>query len=189
MTLHKKEELMSDLLAIVKERRSVRHYLDKPIPPEILDQILAAVQWSPSWANTQCWELVVVQDPALKAELQETVGSTNPACRAVKEAPLLLALCGREHQAGYYKGVRSTKWGDWILFDLGIAAQSISLMAASLGLGSVIIGLMDHDRADKILKVPEGIKVVALIPLGYPSKIPAAPKRREIAAFVHQNRF
>ena len=64
---------MTDFMTILKERRSVRKYEEKEVPQEILDQILEAVRWSPSWANTQCWEVVVIQDSAIKTHLQETL--------------------------------------------------------------------------------------------------------------------
>jgi nitroreductase len=58
-----------------------------------------------------------------------------------------------------------------------------------MGLGSVILGLFDHDQAARILNVPEGFELVTLIPVGVPSKIPSAPKRREIKEFTHWDTF
>ena len=50
---------MSCTMDVIKGRRSVRNYQEKEIPEEALNQMLEAVQWSPSWANTQCWEIIV----------------------------------------------------------------------------------------------------------------------------------
>ena len=101
----------------------------------------------------------------------------------------MLALCGKLQSAGYYKGQATTKLGDWYLFDLGIATQSLCLTAHSLGLGTVIIGSLEHDKAKAILGVGEGYELVALIPVGYPAKESSAPKRREINEFVHNEKF
>ena len=181
---------MSDLMTIIKERRSIRKYEEKPFPDEYLNQILEAVQWSPSWTNNQIWEVVVVKDPEVKKGLQESLPpSGNPAVKAIVAAPVVLALCGKLKSSGYYSGQASTKFGDWFMFDLGIAAQSICLTAHSLGLGTVIVGLYDHDKANKVLKTPEGYEVVALIPVGYPAKQSPAPKRRAISEFTHQDTF
>lgn len=180
---------MTEVTQAIKERRTVRQFLEKPVPEDVLTQLLEAVQWSPSWANTQCWELVVVKDPAVKEKLQAQVASSNPAFRAVVEAPVVIALCGRLSRSGFYKGSQSTKFGDWFMFDLGLAAQSLSLAAHSLGLGSVIIGLFDHDKAAPVLKVPAGVELVALIPVGYPAKIPPAPKRRSLEEFTFREGF
>ena len=74
---------MADLMDIIKKRRSIRRYQDKEVPPEILDQILESIRWSPSWANTQCWEVIVVKDQGMREKLQATFPDTNPAYKAV----------------------------------------------------------------------------------------------------------
>lgn len=180
---------MADLMNMIKGRRSIRRYEDKDIPEADLQTILEAVQWSPSWANTQCWEIVVIKDKAMKERVNETLSATNPARKGLPAAPVVLAVCGKTLSSGYYKGEASTKFGDWIMFDLGIATQSICLAAHSLGLGTVIVGYLDHDKAKNVLGVGEGYEVVALIPVGYPAKDSPAPKRREISEFTHYEKF
>jgi nitroreductase len=180
---------MADLLEIIQSRRSIRNYQDKAVPDDVLNKILEAVRWSPSWANTQCWEVVVVRDQETKQKLQATLPPTNPGSRAMVEAPVILVLCGQLNKSGSYKGQTVTKFGDWFLFDLGIATQSICLTAHSLGLGTVVVGLFDHNQAKQVVGLPEGYELVAMLPLGYPAKEPAAPKRREIGEFVHQGKF
>lgn len=181
---------MTDLMTIIKERRSIRKYEEKAFPEEHLLQLLEAVQWSPSWTNNQIWEVVVVKDPEVKKGLQESLPTSgNPAIKAIVAAPVVLALCGKHESSGFYGGKASTKFGDWFMFDLGIAAQSICLTAQSLGLGTVIVGLFDHDKANKVLKTPEGYDIVAMIPVGYPAKNPPAPPRRAINEFTHNDTF
>ncbi len=63
---------MADLLEIIQGRRSVRNYQDKAVPEDTLNTVLEALRWSPSWANTQCWEVVVVKDQETKQKLQAT---------------------------------------------------------------------------------------------------------------------
>jgi len=156
---------------------------------EVLNRVFEAVQWSPSWANTQCWELVVVKDRATKERLQSVLSRTNPASKAMVQAPVVLALCGKLMSSGCYKGKVTTKFGDWFMFDLGLATQSICLAAHDQGLGTVVVGLFDHDRAKEVLGVPEGYELVVMIPIGYPAKGAPAPKRRETAEFVHEGAF
>jgi len=180
---------MSDLMTIIKGRRSIRRFQDKPIPEKDLQQIFEAVQWSPSWANSQCWEIIVVKEAATKEKLKESLTPRNPASVGLTEAPVVLAVCGKLQSAGHYKGQATTKLGDWFMFDLGIATQSVCLTAHSLGLGTVIVGSLEHDKAKAILGVGEGYELVALIPVGYPAKDSSAPKRREISEFVHSEKF
>ncbi len=180
---------MTDLMEVIKERRSIRVYQDKEVPEAAIQQILQAVQWCPSWANTQCWEIVLVKDPATKQALQETISKINPAAKGMAQAPIVLAVCGQLNKSGFFKGQASTKFGDWFMFDLGIVSQNICLAAHAFGLGTVIVGLFDHEKAKRVLGVPNGYELVSLIPLGYPLKETSAPKRREITEFLHEDKF
>mgnify|MGYP001082245387 CR=1 FL=1 len=181
---------MTDFMNTVRNRRSTRKYEEREIPEQMLEQIFEAVRWAPSWANTQCWEIVAVRDPAQKKRLRETLPPKgNPAAGAVEKAPLVLAVCARRRVSGYYKGEVTTKFGDWFMFDLGLATENLCLAAHHLGLGTVIVGLFDHDRAAKVLGLPEDVEVAVLVPVGYPAKSPSAPKRREIAEFTHKERY
>ncbi|MBW1730316.1 MAG: nitroreductase family protein [Deltaproteobacteria bacterium] len=180
---------MGELMEIIKGRRSIRRFQEKEVPEESLNKILEAVQWAPSWANTQCWEIIVVKDPQNKERLQGTLPKTNPASKAMVEAPVVLVVCGKLQSSGYYKGQVTTKHGDWFMFDLGIATQNICLVAHAQGLGTVIIGLFDHNKAKEVVALPEGYEVVAMVPVGYPAKESSAPRRREISEFTHYERF
>ena len=109
--------------------------------------------------------------------------------KSIVSAPVLLAVCAKTRSSGFYKDLAITKFGDWFMFDLGIACQNLCLAAYNHGLGTVIVGLYDHEKARKILNVPEGYEQVVLIPMGYPAKISKAPKRREVEEFTHLNTF
>ena len=83
---------MAEFGEVLKQRRSIRNYEDKEVPRELLDKVLEAVQWSPSWANTQCWEVIVVKEQEIKEKLRETLTKGNPAGKAMVTAPVVLAL-------------------------------------------------------------------------------------------------
>lgn len=180
---------MSDFLELLKSRRSIRKFEDRPVSDEVLHQVMEAVRWSQSWANTQCWEVIDVVDPELRSRLQQTMGKGNPATKTITSAPKLLVLVGKKEASGYYKGMITTKFGDWLLFDLGIACQDLCLAAHALGLGTVVVGLFDQDKAAEICGVPEGYELVAMVPMGYPAQEPKAPKRKEVAEFLHTDKF
>ena len=180
---------MNDLMQIIKGRRSIRKYEQKEVAEETVRTIMEAFRWTPSWANTQCWEVISVTDRMLRQKLQDAGAKGNPANKAIVEAPVLFALCARLQASGYYKGQVTTKFGDWFMFDLGLATQTLCLTAHKLGLGTVIVGIFDHDKAKTILNVPDGYEAVALIPVGYPAQNPSAPKRREISEFMHYDTF
>jgi nitroreductase len=178
-----------DLMEAIKERRSIRRYKTDSVPEETLQKVMEAVRWAPSWANTQCWEVIAVQDPQVKSELAKTLSKGNPATDSMTDAPLVIVLCGKKGISGYYKGQAATIKGDWLMFDTGIAMQNLCLVAHSLGLGSVIVGLFDHKKAEEILGVPEHVEVVAMTPLGYPTATGSAPKRKELTEFVFYDKY
>ena len=179
----------NELMRIVKSRRSIRRFKEQPIEADKMATVLEAVRWSPSWANTQCWEIIVVTEQARKEKLQTVLSPKNPATKAMVGAPAVLVVCGKEHAAGWYDGKPATRFSDWLMFDLGIATQSICLTAHSLDLGTVIVGAFDHVKADAVVGVPAGYQVVAMIPIGYPDNDPSPPKRREAGEFTHNEKF
>ena len=181
---------MADLLEVIKGRRSIRKYESRDVSEAMVGQVLEAIRWAPSWTNCQCWEIIIVEDRSVREKLQQTLPPTgNPAIKSIVDAPVLLAVCAKKRVSGFYKDQATTKFGDWFMFDLGIACQNLCLTAYRHGLGTVIVGLYDHQKAAEILKVPQGYEQVVLIPMGYPAKISSAPARREVNAFIHYNTF
>ncbi len=178
-----------DLMDAIKGRRSIRKYKPDLVPEEALQTVMEAVRWAPSWANTQCWEVIVVKDPKVKSELSTALPKGNPALSSMTEAPLVLVLCGKKGISGYYKGQPVTEKGDWLMFDTGLAMENLCLAAHTLGLGTVVIGMFDHRKAAEILGVPQNVEVVAMTPLGYPASEGPAPRRKEIAEFVHYEKY
>ena len=185
----RKGKKMADLMEIIRGRRSIRRYQEREVPDEILQKVLEAARWAPSWANTQCWHFVVVRNPAVRQKIQAAVPSRNPSFLAVGNAPVLLVVCGRLKSSGYYNDSYPTKFGDWFMYDLGLATQNLCLAAHDSGLGTVIVGLFDHDRVGEAIKLPPDHEVLVLIPLGYPDHAPSPPKRHEPQKFVHYDSF
>jgi nitroreductase len=189
---HTKEINMSGLTDMVKSRRSIRRFQEKAIPDDVMNELFETVRWSQSWANTQCWEIINVKNPEKRQMLQNAikkVSERNPGLKAVVAAPVLLAICAKKGTSGYYSGQPSTKYGDWLMFDLGIATQTLCLAAHSLGLGTVVLGLYDHDMAAEILGLPDDYAQVVLVPLGYPDQSPKPPERKSVENFVHTDIF
>lgn len=181
---------MNDLLTIIQGRRSIRTMQNRAITDEDLNTVLEAVRWAPSWVNSQCWEIVVVKDLQTKKALQDTTtGRGNPSTKAMVDAPVVLVICAKTGVSGYYKEKVATKFGDWMMFDLGMATQNLCLMAHSLGLGTVVVGLFDHQKAAEALALPTGYELVVMVPMGYPIKVAKPPKRREVIDFTHQDRW
>ncbi len=178
-----------DAMECLLSRRSVRRFNNDPVPEGDLKKMLEAVRFAPTWANTQCVELVVVTRPEIKKALQETLSQGNPGRKGIEEAPVVIALVARRNLSGLMGGQFATVHGDWYMFDGGIAAQNLCLAAHALGYGTVHIGLLDHQDAARILGLPDEIALLELIPIGRPAKQPSAPKRKELSEWVHQEKW
>lgn len=173
----------------IKQRRSVRNYKDKKVEEEKIKKVIDAARWAPSWANTQCWSFIVVEDEEVKAGLAGALSENNPATDAVREAPVVIVGCAEKEVSGFKKGEAVTGKGDWFMFDLGLAMQNLMLAAESLGLGTVQVGFLDADEVENILEIPDNVTVVTMTPLGYPEEKPSAPPRKDLDEIMFREEY
>ncbi|MGE5173608.1 MAG: nitroreductase family protein [Betaproteobacteria bacterium] len=177
-----------ELFEAIKTRRSIRKYTAKTVEDQKLQDVLEAVRMAPSWANYQCWRLVVVKDKILKERISALsyVESffapkgykSNPSMRALAEAPAVIVLCADPAQSG-------SLWGqNYYLVDAGLAAQNLMLAARGQGLGTVFVGVYDEEKLKSLLNVPASIRIVGLFPLGYPAEEKKdGPARKPVREF------
>jgi len=178
-----------ELLKVIHERRSIRKYKKDSVPEEILFEILDAARMSPSWANTQTWRFIIVKDMDVKVLLSETLSQTNPAKKAIVEAPVVVCIASEKGVSGFSKGVAKTDKGDWFMFDAGIAMEHIVLAAWNFGLGTCHVGSFDAPKAQEILNIPENYAIVEMAPLGYFDYEPKPISRKPLEEIVYLNRF
>jgi len=171
-------------------RRSVRKFTDYIVTDEEIRQLLDAARLAQSWANTQVWEFVVVRDKGIIEKVVATYVDMNPATKCSLAASLLIVACAKTGVSGCYGGKDVTKFTNWFMFDLGIAVQNLCLKAHELGLGTVVVGFLDHDVCKKVINLPDGYEVVAVLPVGKPLAEPKqGSPRKELKDFVHLNAF
>jgi nitroreductase len=182
-----------ELQEAIMQRRSIRRFTEDKVTDQELQEIFEAVRWSPSWANTQVWEFVVLRDKELIGKvtgIYQSSKGTNPATKCSLAASALIVLCAKTGVSGCYDGKESTKFTNWFMFDLGIAAQTLCLKAHEIGLGTVVVGLLDHDACKQLISLPEGYEAVAVIPIGRSAVEPkAGPPRKSVADMVHLDTF
>lgn len=178
-----------DTLETIKSRRSIRKYKEDNIPEEILEEVIQAAIYSPSWKNTQITRYIAIENQELKNKIaSEYVPAFNK--QAVMTAPVLLALTVIKNRSGYERdGSFSTEKGNgWQMYDCGIASQTLCLAAHTYGLGTVIMGVFDCDEISKLLHVPQEQELTVLIAIGYPDIEPVMPKRKtvqDVLTIVH----
>ena len=167
----------------IKTRRSVRKFEDKKVPHEVLEQIVEAAAFAPSWKNSQTVRYIAVEDAALKERIA-TEATMNfihnkdiiSACPVLIVVVTKTGICGYEKDGSY----TTSKQDKWEMFDAGIASQTFMLAAHEYGVGTVTLGIFDEEILGKILELPEGDNVSALLAAGYPESAPAAPKKKSV---------
>ena len=152
----------------IRTRKSVRAYLDRPVEDEKLRAVLDAGRLAPSASNRQEWRFVIVREPEMRKRLAAVAGGQS----FVGETPVLIVACAETDNHIMKCGQLSYP------IDVAIALDHIALAAVELGLGTCWIGLFDEKKVKELLGIPEPVRVVELMPLGYPANPAAIEKRR-----------
>ncbi|MCD7725671.1 MAG: nitroreductase family protein [Clostridiales bacterium] len=163
-------------------RRSIRRFKADPVSHELLERIVETASYAPSWKHTQITRYIAVEG-ALKEQIAREATSIYPGNgNIIANAPVLIAVTIVKNRSGFERdGSFSTPKGDrWQMYDAGIASQTFCLAAYEQGLGTVILGLFDQDKIEKMLQLPEDRELAALIPIGYPDETPVAPRRKSV---------
>jgi len=158
----------------IGKRRSIRSYKDRPVEQEKLDRILEAARLAPSASNRQEWRFVVVRDPAVRKSLVQAAGNQT----FVGEAPVVIACCAETD--GHVMRCGQPCYP----IDVAIAVDHITLAAVEEGLGTCWIGAFSEPEAKQILGIPERIRVVVLLTLGYPAHSPGPPSRKSLDEII-----
>ncbi len=175
-----------ELLEGIVTRRSVRRFTDTPIPHAVIEEIVDAAAYAPSWKNTQIARYIVVEDrdriEALASDACTLGFAYNQ--KTMLNAPALVLLTYITGRSGFEKdGTYSTPKGDgWEMFDAGIAAQTFCLAAHAKGVGTVIMGVFDENAVAKVVEIPSEQKIAAIIAMGYPSEAAVSAPPRKTAA-------
>ncbi len=163
-----------DVCDAITIRKSVRAYLDKPVEEEKLNAVLEAARLAPSASNRQEWRFVIVRDKEVRSKVAMAAGQQM----FVAQAPVIIAACAETD--GHLMSCGEACYP----IDVAIALDHITLRAVELGLGTCWIGKFNADEVKKILGIPDEIKVVQLMPLGYPVEPDAIQKKRRAFAEI-----
>ncbi|HID30822.1 MAG TPA: nitroreductase family protein [Desulfobacterales bacterium] len=170
-------------MKIIKERRSVRRFKSDPIREEDLQRILDAARWAPSAGNMQPLELIVIKDKAVKQQLARAALNQF----FIAEAPLVIVVCANVPRTTRRYGHRGARL--YVIQDTAAAAQTIHLAAYSLGYSTCWVGAFDDEEVAKVIRVPDSVKPMAIIPVGKPAEKPSPPPRLPLDEIVHENYF
>lgn len=163
-----------DLYDAIGQRRSVRHYEDRPIEEAKLLRVLEAARLAPSARNIQEWRFIVVRDAETRRRLSEAAKGQA----FVAEAPVVIAACGTVTDYVMTCGQAAYP------IDLAIGTDHLCLAAAAEGLGTCWVGAFYEQQARIVLGVPETVRIVALLAMGYPAEKPDPRPRKTLEEIV-----
>jgi nitroreductase len=166
---------------VIRARRNVRAYAERPLAPEALDRILEAGWRAPSASNRQHWDFVLVEEPDQLQELAKVwVGAGH---LAGARAAIVLVLPAPETE----------RFVTLDQYDLGQATMAMMLAAADLGIGSGHSAVGDQEQCRRILATPPDHTCAYMLALGYPADRPLAPitrpDRRPFDEVVHRGHW
>lgn len=206
-----------DVLEAIKTRVSVRDYKPDPVPEAMVETVIEAASRAPSGQNLQPWRFIVIRDQDTKKKIgvisvqggagyfsqrivelerrfagitdserrRDVVQSlvSGSLFRFIGEAPLLIVACADTSVSP-----------DSYLLDTSAAIENMLLAAHSLGLGAcwTEVALMDpkdEDAVKRILGIPNHVKVVALVTMGFPSRVPRPRQRMGLSEVTYCERY
>jgi nitroreductase len=175
-----------NVLDLVMSRRSVRVYQDRLVPDKAVEDLIEAIRWAPSAGNLESRKFFFVFDPDRRRALAGAAGNRGLAARMKKlvktvagrdplsAAPLVIVACLDRRIATRY-GERGEQL--YAIQDVAASLMNLMLVAHDRGLGTVWVGSFDEAVVVKVLNLPEHLRPVALVPVGYPGQVPAPPPR------------
>jgi nitroreductase len=168
-----------DFFQVVKTRQSIRAFAARDIEEEKLRQILDAANKAPSAGNLQAYEIFLVRDASVRKELARASLRQD----FIASAPISLVFCANPFRAAARYGQRGEQL--YSIQDATIACTFAMLAATANGLATVWIGAFSEEKVRQAISVPEGLRPVAILPIGYAAETPQPTSRRLIAELVH----
>ncbi len=163
-----------DLFEAIRQRFSVREYLSDPVPEDKLMRVMEAARLAPSASNAQEWRFVVVTDAAKRKALSAAAQGQG----FVAQAPAVIVACAQTDERIMACGQPA------YTIDVAIALEHIALQATAEGLGTCWVGAFNESKARKVIEAPEQVRVVQLMPLGFPATSPRPKSRKDMSEIL-----
>lgn len=197
---------LGEFLDLARSRRSTRAYEQRPIPDDVLRNVLTAANWAPSAANAQPWEFVLVKDEETKDELfqvfvdeleyKRELDPTFPLggnTQEFRDAPVTVVVAGDTRMMRWYPQVEDGSREKLFHHSLAACIQTLHLAAASAGLGTTWVscrGPSQH-RLKELLDIPPWYLIASVAPIGYPDveRVPSHKSRIPVENKIHAEEF
>jgi nitroreductase len=167
-----------DAIECLKTRRSVRRFKDQPIPFELIGNILDAARLAPSAGNIQEWNFILITDYKVREQI------SMAACMQtwMNDAPVHIVVCSNPGKSERYYGDKGEKV--YCLQNAAAAIENMLLAAHAQGLGACWVGACEEDQVKRAVGAPENIRVLGIVPIGYPGEQPQMPEKYPLTDVV-----
>lgn len=162
---------MTKVIEIIRKRHSIRAFKENKIPDDILQEIETALILAPSAGNLQARKFFFVQDKVRKIE----IAKASLSQMFIAEAPVVIVGC-TDSNIEFRYGKRGVYL--YSIQDVAISISFAMLVAEEHGLGTVWIGAFNEKEVSQALNLPDNLRPVVVLPIGYPDEEPCITDRR-----------
>jgi nitroreductase len=159
-----------NILKAVEERRSIRRFLKREIPEDVMVKLIDALIWAPSAGNLQSRKFLFIKDDLIKRKL--VASALNQSF--IAEAPVAIVCCADLRIVLHY-GQRGVEL--YAPQDVAASIMGMMLVAHEHDLGSCWVGAFRENEVSKVLGLPDTLRPVAIVPVGYPARVPGPTSR------------
>lgn len=172
-----------NIFELIEKRKSIRRYKNIKVDLKTILTILDYSILAPSAGNVQEWRIIVVEDEKIKRELAKAAYNQD----FIFEASHVIVICADEEEIYNSYGKRGIE--RYIYMDCSFLASNIILAATAFDLATCIVGAFEDEKVAKILNLPENIKPIFIIPIGYADEDPSRPERKPLTSITFYNQY
>lgn len=168
-----------DVIECIRTRRSIRKYLDLPIPWHIVSEVLDAGRLAPSAGNLQNYKFIV----AMKSGTRNALGDACFQQPWIATAPVIVTICADPAKSKRFYGARGERL--FTTQNCAAVAQNMLLVAHAQGLGACWIGAFDEEKVKNALGLPLEIRPQVILAMGYPDEKVPPPAKLYLETFTY----
>jgi nitroreductase len=169
---------MTGFIDLVRRRRSIRRYKPDPVPPDLIETCIEAARYAPTACDRQSWRFIITEGEIKDRIAGAALGGVVVPNRWAGTAPVIVVIA-MDLDVIVHKLGGKVKGIEYHMIDAGIAGEHFVLQATELGLGTCWIGWFNKRAVKKILDIPAGWDVAAMIAVGFPDQEPGQKVRKK----------
>jgi nitroreductase len=172
-----------DFNEAIRKRKMIREYSSKQVSDETIKKLIRSAHRAPSAGHTQVQEFIIVKDPAIKKKLRKVAVDQE----YVERAPVLIVVCSNTSRSVGRYGSRGKEF--YSIIDGAFASLLILLTTVNEGIGACFVGAFQDKMVSRILELPEHVRPIGIVCIGYPAEEPERIERIPLRKLVYYNKY